>query len=131
MLKRIINIIQADINSFLNRAEQRQANRAHNAGRKSHEWKGGGNTHGYGNTDDRKNAQRERDVGNSRLEQYYTNLEVPYDSDLDTVKRSWKRLLKKCHPDLYANDPSKHETAHDLTSKLNEAYREIEKSSNK
>ncbi len=56
---------------------------------------------------------------------YYANLEIPYGSDLETAKESWKRLLRKYHPDLHSNNPDRRQVAHELTQKLNKAYDEI------
>lgn len=58
---------------------------------------------------------------------YYANLEVPYGSDLDTVRQAWKKLLRKYHPDLHSTDPEKRRIATELTQGLNHAYRELEK----
>ena len=61
------------------------------------------------------------------LAKYYANLEVTYGADLETVKKAWKRLVKKYHPDLHSNDPRKASIARELTQGLNEAYAELEK----
>ena len=45
------------------------------------------------------------------LARYYANLEIPYGSDLETVDRAWKRLLRKYHPDRHATDPGAAATA--------------------
>ena len=63
----------------------------------------------------------------SKLAQYYANLEIPYGSDKETVTRAWKGLLRKYHPDLHSSDPEKKQIATIITQKLNEAYREINK----
>ena len=58
---------------------------------------------------------------------YYANLEVPYGADWETVRKSWRRLLKKYHPDLHGDDPEKRRIANELTAELTRAYRELEK----
>ncbi|MSR82564.1 MAG: hypothetical protein EXS58_06505 [Candidatus Latescibacteria bacterium] len=60
-----------------------------------------------------------------QLAQYYANLEIPYGTDLETAHRAWKRLLKKCHPDLHANDPEKRRVADELSARLTQAFQEI------
>ncbi len=70
---------------------------------------------------------RESDPAPDPLAELYANLEVPVGSDLETVKASWKRLLKKYHPDLHSSDPEKRKTAAELTARLNEAYQKLEK----
>ena len=61
------------------------------------------------------------------LAEYYANLEVPYGSDLETVRRAWKQLLREYHPDLHSGDPEKQEIANKLVQGLNQAYKELEK----
>jgi len=57
---------------------------------------------------------------------YYANLEVPYGADLETVKKSWKRLLAKYHPDMHSSDSEKQKLATELTKGLNKAYKSLE-----
>ncbi len=61
------------------------------------------------------------------LAQYYANLEVPYGSDLETVRRAWKNLLRKYHPDRHSGDPEKQAIANKLVQELNHAFQELEK----
>ena len=55
----------------------------------------------------------------------YANLEVPYGSDLETVKAAWKRLAKKYHPDLHGSDPERQKVATELVKGLNRAFAEL------
>jgi len=66
-------------------------------------------------------------VVDPKLVGYYANLEIPYGSDLETARQAWKRLLKKCHPDLHAGDPEKRRIANELSAELTRAYQEIER----
>lgn len=61
------------------------------------------------------------------LADYYTNLELPPGASRQEVKRAWKRLMKKYHPDLHSANPEKREVANELTQRLNEAYRALDK----
>lgn len=61
-----------------------------------------------------------------KIAQFYANLEIPYGSDIETVRRAYKRLLRKYHPDLYSRDVEKARIANDLCAELGEACREIE-----
>ena len=82
-----------------------------------------------------KNAEDEKQNGfksnqtdefiNPELAQYYANLEVPCGSDLNTVRKSWKRLVKKYHPDLHSSDLGKQKTANELVQGLNRAFENI------
>ena len=57
----------------------------------------------------------------------YAKLKIPYGSDLKTVKKAWRRLMKKYHPDLYTNDPQKMERYNDICQEITKAYEDLEK----
>ena len=61
-----------------------------------------------------------------RLAGYYANLEIPYGSDLATVRAAWKDLMKKYHPDLHGADPEKQRLAGEITANLTRACQELE-----
>lgn len=56
---------------------------------------------------------------------YYANLELPYGADIETVRRSWKRLMKQYHPDMHSTDANKKEVADELCAELTRAYQEL------
>ncbi len=56
----------------------------------------------------------------------YANLDCPAGADLKTVREAWKRLMKKYHPDRFASEPKKRESATKLTALLNESYQKLE-----
>lgn len=60
------------------------------------------------------------------IRDYYANLEVPYGSDLETVKESYRRLMRKYHPDKHAHDKEAEALATELTQELTKAYQAIE-----
>jgi DnaJ-domain-containing protein 1 len=64
--------------------------------------------------------------GNKTIRDYYANLEVPYGSDLSTVKESYRRLMRKYHPDKHVNDPESEKLATELSQELTRAYTAIE-----
>jgi hypothetical protein len=66
------------------------------------------------------------DTKDARLAGYYRMLELPYGAPLYNVKASYKRLMKKYHPDKFQSDEQR-ETATELVKKLNEAYAELTK----
>ena len=61
------------------------------------------------------------------IRDYYANLEVPFGSDLDTVKESYRRLMRKYHPDKHSDDPEREALATELSQELTQAYEAIEK----
>ncbi|NTW48237.1 MAG: J domain-containing protein [Chlorobiales bacterium] len=58
---------------------------------------------------------------------YYANLDIPYGSDLETVRKAWKEQLAKYHPDRHSADPERQRVGTEITKGLNHAYRELEK----
>jgi DnaJ-domain-containing protein 1 len=80
----------------------------------------------YGsNTQRNKNESKVNNKHHSKIAEYYANLEIPFNSDLRTVKSAWKRLMRKYHPDLHNKDPQKVQIAEKLTQRLNLAYSEL------
>ena len=61
-----------------------------------------------------------------RLRELYAQLEVPYGAPFDEVKKSFRRLMRKYHPDLHVGNPTKHKAATQLTMSLTQAYNELE-----
>ncbi|MCX7030121.1 MAG: J domain-containing protein [Spirochaetes bacterium] len=55
----------------------------------------------------------------------YANLEVPFGADIETVRRSYKRLVLRYHPDRHAGDPEKVRVATEITKKVNESFERI------
>jgi DnaJ-domain-containing protein 1 len=66
-------------------------------------------------------------AGDSAIRKAYAALETPAGSDFETVRRSYRRLMRKYHPDLHAGTPDKQRAATDLTQRLTEAYKTLEK----
>jgi len=111
------------------RAHARRAfeNRQGTGGENSRTWRDAGHrTHdgSSGHSDRREPPPRGPD---QKIAEYYAALEVPVGSDLDTVKKAWKRLLRKYHPDLHAQNPEKRRIAQELSQGLNEAYAALER----
>jgi DnaJ-domain-containing protein 1 len=73
---------------------------------------------------DRQSAPSPDPVDES-LRQDYANLEVPFGSDIETVKRSYKKLMLKYHPDKHGADPRQQTIALEITKKINESFERI------
>jgi DnaJ-domain-containing protein 1 len=56
------------------------------------------------------------------IENWHRTLEVPVGADFDTVRKSYRRLVAKYHPDKYASDPEKYAAANEVTRKITGAY---------
>lgn len=57
-----------------------------------------------------------------QLIQYYANLELPPFASLDDVKRAYKDLVHRYHPDRHAGDADRQRTANELLLSLTKAY---------
>jgi len=57
----------------------------------------------------------------------YAALEVPPGSDFEAVRKAYRSLMRKYHPDLHADRPDKQKTANELTQKLTDSYKLLEK----
>lgn len=66
-----------------------------------------------------------RSGGQKTIYDYYANLEVPFGSDLETVRAAYRQLMRKYHPDNYARDPEKEAMATQLSQELSVAYQKI------
>ena len=64
--------------------------------------------------------------GKKTIRDYYANLEVPMGSDIDTVKESYRRLMRKYHPDRHSGDPVMEAMATELSQELTSAYQAVE-----
>jgi curved DNA-binding protein CbpA len=60
------------------------------------------------------------------LRRAYAALEVPFDADFQTVRRSYRALMRKYHPDRHQGSPEKQKSATELAQKLTAAYGLIE-----
>lgn len=60
-----------------------------------------------------------------QLAQYYANLELPVTASTDDVRRAYKEMMKKYHPDKHAGDPARHKAATELAQSLTRAYRAL------
>jgi len=115
MIKRLIDIARANLNHFSDKRaeEKRFADSTHEPAFGFDASDGGG---------EKKPGQAE-----DPLARHYAHLEIKPGADKEAVKSAWKRMLKKYHPDLHDADPDKRKTAEELTRRLTESYRILDK----
>jgi DnaJ-domain-containing protein 1 len=65
------------------------------------------------------------------LRRAYAALEVPFGANFATVRKSYRALMRKYHPDRHAGSPEKQEAATELAQKLSAAYQVIEQRARK
>jgi len=66
-------------------------------------------------------------AGDEAIRKAYAALEIPAGSDFETVRHAYRRLMRKYHPDLHTGRPDKQKAATDLTQRLTEAYKTLDK----
>jgi hypothetical protein len=59
----------------------------------------------------------EDDVG-----RWYRTLELEPGADLEQVRRAYRRLIRRYHPDRYVGDPEKYAAATQVATRVTEAY---------
>ncbi|MEM6297294.1 MAG: J domain-containing protein [Bacteroidota bacterium] len=59
---------------------------------------------------------------NSKEKEYYKTLEIKEGAGFEEIKASYRKLMKKYHPDRFPNDPDRHKAAVELTQRINVAY---------
>jgi DnaJ-domain-containing protein 1 len=57
----------------------------------------------------------------------YAALEVPPGSDFEVVRRAYRTLMRKYHPDLHTSTPEKQKAANEIAQKLTDSYKLLEK----
>lgn len=77
--------------------------------------------------DDDGSESFSRKIPTPKLELFFKRLEIPLDSDLETVKKAWKTLMKQYHPDRFGREPEKVKIATRICQEITEAYLEIVK----
>jgi DnaJ-domain-containing protein 1 len=57
-----------------------------------------------------------------QLQTWYARLETPYGSDAATVRRAFRDLMRRYHPDRFTDDPEREAKATRLSQELTVAY---------
>ena len=70
-------------------------------------------------------ASSRRSPQDKQLAQYYANLELEPGATRDDIKKAYRDLMRKFHPDKFLDDPEKHRSATELAQSLTEAYRKL------
>jgi len=67
----------------------------------------------------------------SKEDEYFSYLEMERTTDFDTIKKQYRKMMKKYHPDKFEGNDKQKKIAEQITRQLNEAYdyfeREYEK----
>ena len=79
----------------------------------------------------RTEPPRRTAAGDSAIRKAYAALEVPPGSDFETIRKAYRRLMRKYHPDLHRTSPEAQRAATDLAQRLTESYKLLEKQTRK
>ena len=63
---------------------------------------------------------------NSKLDAAFKQLEVERDASMADVKKQFRKLMRKFHPDRHAGNPKKQKAATELTMRITSAYHTID-----
>jgi DnaJ-domain-containing protein 1 len=63
----------------------------------------------------------------TKVQKAYAALEVPAGSDFETVRKSYRTLMRKYHPDHHTGSPEKQRAANEVAQRLTESYKLLEK----
>jgi DnaJ-domain-containing protein 1 len=58
----------------------------------------------------------------AQLLEWYKVLDLPLGADLAAVKTSYRKLMRKYHPDMHAGNPQKQKAANELSMRVTAAY---------
>ena len=74
---------------------------------------------------ERQETRRRQPPVDESLRQDYAILEVPFGAGIETVRKSYKSLMLRYHPDKHAGDPEELRIALEITKKINESFERI------
>jgi DnaJ-domain-containing protein 1 len=63
----------------------------------------------------------------TRIQKAYAALEVPPGSDFDTVRKAYRAMMRKYHPDHHTQSAEKQRAANEVAQRLTESYKLLEK----
>lgn len=66
--------------------------------------------------------RRHRTPQEQQLVQYFANLELKPDATAEDVRRAYRELMRKYHPDKHIGDPERHKASTELAQSLTRAY---------
>lgn len=62
-----------------------------------------------------------------RIQKAYAALEVRQGADFETVRKAYRQLMRKYHPDHHTSTPEKQRAANEVAQRLTESYKLLEK----
>ena len=75
--------------------------------------------------DGRRQARTPRRTPGESLRQDYANLEVPFGADIEEVRKAYRTLILRYHPDKHGGNTESQSVALEITKKINESFERI------
>jgi DnaJ-domain-containing protein 1 len=72
-----------------------------------------------------KESSSDSPIHEEKKIRFYAILGLPPNASMQEVKQAYKKLVKRCHPDLFFDNPPLREKAQDILTKINQAYEEL------
>lgn len=72
-------------------------------------------------------SRRAPAASGDKIAEYYKVLDLPMGAPFEDVKKSYRQLMRKYHPDRHVGNPKKQKAATELTMRVTQAYNELEK----
>lgn len=72
-----------------------------------------------------QNARSAPPTNEEKKARFYAILGLPLHASSQEVKQAYKQLVKRCHPDLFFDNPPLRQKAQELLTKINQAYDEL------
>lgn len=88
---------------------------------------GGGGTRTAGGRTAGTGGGRAGGTEAARLQKAYAALEVPQGSNFETVRKAYRAMMRKYHPDHHTQSAEKQRAANEVAQRLTEAYKLLEK----
>ncbi len=82
-------------------------------------------THTQSQTSSTQNASSNSPTNEERKTRFYAILGLPLTASSQEVKQAYKQLVKRCHPDLFFDNPSRRQKAQEILTKINQTYDEL------
>lgn len=79
-----------------------------------------------GSKNRRKKRRSPFQGSDSSIAKHYKTLDLPVGAPFDEVKKSYRTLMRKYHPDRHMGNPKKQKAATELTMRVTQAYKELE-----
>lgn len=112
------------------REAQEQARRAERAARASSSYSSsrsaGSSSSGRSRTGGKRRSARSSAGSGDKIAKYYKVLDLPVGAPYEDVKKSYRKLMRKYHPDRHVGNAKKQKAATELSMRVTQAYKELE-----